>query len=222
MRLIDFPHGRIKRKAAVRELLLNRDMEKILAWCVQSRSAERVLGSLLYSDEPLIRWRAVEALGRLAESRAGESLDKVRETIRRMLWAVNDESGNNIRHAPEVIGEVLARVPVLIEEYAPLLCPLMYEPPFERGTHWAMARIAGIAPQVLASYSEELTDSLDDPDPYIRAFAILALAPAAAAGARVKIESLAGDETLIEVYDMDSGQLWRTTVGRTALLALGS
>ena len=63
---------------------------------------------LLDPDE-LIRWRTVEALGKVAVMLGERDLETVRELVRKLLWLMNDESGGLCRLSPELIGEILVQ-----------------------------------------------------------------------------------------------------------------
>ena len=122
------------RKKVIRKVLSNRDFKEIREWTVSERNPLRTLLSFTYDSDELMRRRAVEAIGLVADHRARKNLEKVRDFIRRLLWLMNDESGGLARLAPEMIGEILVNVPSLIDEYGPLLFSFLQEEPFERGS----------------------------------------------------------------------------------------
>jgi hypothetical protein len=208
--------GRSERKAFVRDLLLKRDLKSFISWTETHRDASRILNYLLFDGDELVRWRAIEAVGQLAALRARTSLEGPRQTIRRMLWAMNDESGNSFWHAPEVIGEVIARVPRLTKEFVNTIPPLMKLEPYERGVHWAMARIAGVSPEAFADSTDTLIKSISDPDPYVRSFAMLALSPEGIGKAAGRIESCLEDEEHFRSYNVESGSFDESAVGQIA------
>ena len=80
-------------KAKIRELLMKRDIDGLLAWAESRRSSQRVLFSLALEVDDLIAWRAVEAIGQVMARQAADDLERVRDTIRRLFWLMNDESG---------------------------------------------------------------------------------------------------------------------------------
>ena len=53
----------ISRKEVLRKDLLNRDLSAIEMKAVSGKNILRTLSSLLYDEDSLIRWRAIEALG---------------------------------------------------------------------------------------------------------------------------------------------------------------
>ena len=124
-------------------------------------------------------------------------------------------------HGPEAIGEMLARVPPLIREFASPLGSYRAEEPFEAGTYIALARLAEVDPEAIREIAPYLVSGLQDADPRIRAHAALALLWSRAEAGRDGVESLADDHAEITVYDRGSGTLRQTTVGELVRGRLG-
>jgi len=162
-------------KSRLKELLIQRDFDKIRDWAENIRNPQRALLSLAFDSDELIRWRAIETIGKVTALWAKNDLKKIRNLIRQQLWQMNDESGGLVWHAPEIIGEILVNVPELVDEFAPLFFAYLDEEPFERGSHLAVYRVASIDPRPFVDWVKKLTASLDRPDKYIRAYALLAL-----------------------------------------------
>ena len=213
--------GMRARKAVVKELLLQRDRYALLEWARSVPNSLRILISLTYDEDELLRWRAIEAVGHVAASQAEPDLEKVRDMIRRLLWLMNDESGGLGWHAPELIGEILVNVPALIPEYANLLLSFLREEPFERGTHFAVYRVASVDPKPFAERASELLDSLKDPDPAIRAYAVLALKAIRGGPNGYAASELQADKSRFMLYNFMIGQLRETTVGQVAKRTMG-
>ena len=199
-------------KVAVRNLLLLRDRKGLLQWSGRRRNHYRVVMSLVYDSDELVRRRAIEAIGRLAGSQDRHDLEKVRDLIRRLLWLMNDESGGLGWQAPEMIGEILVNVPALIGGYAHLLPAFLDEEPFERGAQQAIYRVATVNPQPFAESAGRLRDSLNDPDPATRVYAALALMAIEADTNGNGIKGLRTDPGKLSWYDFSTGELSRSTV----------
>jgi hypothetical protein len=209
------PKGRRK---WLRRLLMDRALEDAARWASERRDVNRALNSLLFDGEELVCWRAIEAIGRLAGVRAAVKVERVREMMRRLLWAMNDESGNSIRHAPQLMGEILANVPELIPEFAHYLLSFRDSSMHDRGTAWAMARVASIAPHTFRNFSSELTCFLRDPDPEVRGLALLSLSPDVGGTAKLLAQSLQNDPAELRYYDTAQGAFQDATVGEMARL----
>ncbi len=208
----------VREKMIVRELLEKRDREGLVQWADgRKKGINALLSLLLYETDELMRWRCIEGLGLLARDLAPRGVEQLRDIIRRLLWTMNDESGNVGWFAPEAIGEILANVPRLAREFARLLPSFLVEEPFERGTHWAMVRVAGAigdspsGQKMLEEGATVLVQSLSDKNAFTRAHAALALkrlgrltgAPAVA---------IHSDQAPLTIYDFDTGQMSDTTV----------
>jgi hypothetical protein len=152
----------------------------------------------------------------MAGWQAGRGKEKIRDLIRRLLWLMNDESGGIGWRAPEMIGEILVRVPDLIKDFFSLLPAYFDEEPFERGSRFAVYRVAAVFPEILDTCRDRLKKSLSDPDPQVRAYAVLALSINRSGSVAVDLSSLYDDDNEILLYDFDSGVLIRSTVGRVA------
>jgi len=107
----------------------------------------RYLVGRLCSYDEAEKWGAVSAIGFLVAQR--DLLDEtgVRELLRRLLWALNDESGAVPFGVPEALGEILARRTELQDEFLPILASLLTDEemlqtgPIERGVLWALGRV---------------------------------------------------------------------------------
>ncbi|MCD6162252.1 MAG: hypothetical protein J7K40_07545 [candidate division Zixibacteria bacterium] len=211
------PSNISRRKTAVRSILDDRNAKKLNQWAEKARNPHRILTSFIFDNDPLICFRAAEAIGITAILSARENMESVRRIIRRFFWMMNDESGNFCCYAPYAIGEIVRNVPKLIAEYGHLLPPFLVEEPFEKGTRLAIARIAEIDKTCFSpTVTKKLIQTLDDNSPDIRGSSIIALKALNASDADDKISSLVDDNTQIELYDFNTGKLTRITVGEAA------
>ena len=208
------------RKAEIRKMLLRRDFGRLKNWSQSVRNPRRVLFSLSYDPDELIRCRAIEAIGHVCSWQARSDMERVRDYVRRLLWLMNDESGGLGWSSPEVLGEVLVNAPALIEEYGLLLTSFLREEPFQAGTHQAVYRVATVDVRPFAGSEAELSRSLQDDDPVVRGYAALTLGLLGEGGAAEAIAGLRSDEAEVRRYDFHNGDLHTTTVGRMALEAM--
>lgn len=205
---------RRERKEAARRLLEAFDLDGVERWAAAGPGAWPALQGLLFDPEPLVRWRAVEALGRVARARGGEDPEGVRGMLRRTLWLMNDESGGVLWLGPQVLGAALAAVPPLRGELLPVLASFLEDVPFRAGTRWALWRVALVAPgEVAAVAAAPLAGSLADEDVEVRGHAALALAAASGPAATA---ALAGDPAAFVLFDPRTGSFRTTTVGEAA------
>lgn len=201
-----------RRKEAARLLLEDFDLDAVERWAEAEPQVTRTLQSFLFDPDELVRWRAVEAIGRAARARARSGLEPVRELVRRTLWLMNDESGGLLWHGPQVLGCVLANVPPLCDEFGAILGSFLEEEPFRVGTRWALWRAAPSAPAVARDLAPALEVSLADADPAVRGHTALALVAARGEA----LAELARDAATFEVFDYRAGQLHTTSVAQAA------
>jgi len=200
---------RAERRERARRLLEAFDLEAVERWAATEPRAGGFLQSLLFDDDLQLRWRAVEALGRVAAARARRDAEAAREMVRRALWLMNDESGGLLWLGPPLIGAVLANVPALCGEFLQILASFLEEEPFRAGTRWALWRVAAVRPEGVAAAAAALVASLADPDPSVRGHAILALA----ATSRLPDQAaVARDREPFLVFDYRTGIVRSTTV----------
>ena len=195
-------------------MLQERNTDAIEAMAREDPHVVRVLPTMLFDREPLICWRAIGALGTVAAVIAKADLERVRVMIRAQLWQMNDESGNVGWYAAEAIGEILYNVPILIDEFGQLLLSYLDEEPFERGAHWAVARVASLRPDIYRDRLDELLPSLESNDAYVRAFAISALLRINAEGSKKYTARLIKDRAVFSYYDFDDGALHEASVDK--------
>jgi hypothetical protein len=210
----------VQRKKDLKEDLLNRDLQSIEKRAEEEKSVLRSLSSLLYDNDPLIRWRAIESLAKISGIIAKKDSEKIRRQLRRILWLMNDESGGLCWNGPEAIGEIIYHIPAFIPEYASILISYLNEEPFEAGVRRAIARVAEVNRVVFADAIESIVKSLDSGDTEIRAFSIKALNSLQDTSAFKQVKSLNEDMSEVTDYDFRTGQLRNTTVRDFALAYL--
>jgi hypothetical protein len=177
-------------------------------------SLVRELLSLLYSADRLIHWRAVDALAGVVDGISAGDPGRGRDVLRRLFWALNDESGGNGRDLPEAIGAIIARRPDLYGDLAPVLLSRLGDPALNRGLLWAAARIGGARPELVKDFVPAITSYLEDADPDLRAHSVLALGAAGAKPEPQALERLLQDGARASVYL--NGELKEATVGEIA------
>ena len=211
------PRGRRReRKDAVIRILLDRNLEGLFALLDEDHGTMQVLQSLLFEKDDLLRWRAMEALGKEARRAAAQDPEPARERIRKLIWLLNEESGNVAPNAAVAIGAILGELPNLIPEYGRILASYLDEPSFRRGVAWSVARIAVLNPRPFGEITTDLLESLMDGDPYVRACTAITLGALGKGQAAMESGTGARDEAWILLYDFERGVLKRTIVGRVA------
>ena len=211
-------------KDTLHELLVQGSLEQVAELAAQRR---RVLGSLVsltYDLDPLISYRAVEAMGLACDRIADEDPESVRQHMRRLYWLISEESGGICWRAPEAMAEIVRHRPQLLEEYLPIIVSLLQEMAEEDLEHFRAGILRGIGrlgpacrdhvPDVITA----MVAALDDADPQVRGMAVWCLA-AVGQGEYVKARpDLLADEGPVELYE--ERRLIRTSVNSLARRAI--
>lgn len=184
---------------------------------------KRVLGtlvSLTYDREPLIAWRAVEAMGIAADRVAAADLGFVRSHLRRLHWLLSEECGGFCPYAPQAMAEVIRRRPRAFGEFASIVTTLldtMAEEDlvfYRNGILWAIGRLAAVARPEVEAALPHVRACLDDPDPQIRGMAVWCLVQAGERDSLQAWSDLVEDDGPVHFYE--DGRLDHTTVGALA------
>ena len=151
-----------RRKDKIRAILETRDSEALEKWVGEARAPLRLLFSLTYDSDVLIRLRAIEAIGRVAGIIAGSDMDKVRVFVRGLIWLMTEESGGIGWHAPEAIAEICVRVPAFHDEYAAMLPQFLDEEAFVPSTCAALCRLAPLPSELIGRLAPQLIALSED------------------------------------------------------------
>jgi len=146
-------------------------------------SVTHVLIALLTDTNPVIKWRAVKAMGIVTADLANQDMESARAVMRRLIWSLYEESGGIGWGASEALGEIMACHEGLAEEFAQILVSFAMEngsflefEPLQCGVLWGIARLAQVRPPLLHSLNalEYVIPFFDSKDPTVRGMAALA------------------------------------------------
>jgi HEAT repeat protein len=205
-------------KDILHELLVAGQLEQIGDMAVRQK---RVLGSLValtFDTDPLICWRAIEAMGIATARIAEQDAAYVREHLRRLYWLLSEESGGVCWRAPEAMAEIASRQPTLFADYIPIVVSLIVNlakedlQHFRGGALWAIGRLGSVAGDHLPPVLAAVTAALDDTDPQIRGMAAWCLGRVGQARILAGRPHLLTDEGSVDLYE--GRLLTRTSVGR--------
>jgi hypothetical protein len=138
----------------LRQWLANADFSPILEIAEEKKSILSQLTALTYGEDEIISDHAIKATGLAAHVIAKRDPEYVRNTLLRLFWLLNDESGGIGWRAPELIGEILHHCPQF-SQFFPLLISLLDleeedAPRFQAGTLWAIGRVAQVEREAMA------------------------------------------------------------------------
>lgn len=186
--------------------------------------ARRVVSPLfgLFCDpNPLVRWRAVTAMGAVVSRLAEADLESARVVVRRLMWNLNEESGGIGWGCPEAMGEILARCPSLAQEYGRIFTSYLSPggnyleyPAIQQGVLWGFGRLARAHAGRMAACAALLLPFLDCEDAARRGLAAWAAGALGAAELLAPLDRLSADAASFEIYEEE--RLERCTVGAAA------
>ena len=131
-------------KGRVMELIRRRDSDGLERLATsEPRVVRHVLGRLWDPDEE-IRTMSARAVGALAEAHPALG----QELVRRLMWALNDESAMNGVYGLEALGEIGRRNPELFAAFAGPMAAYLWDDGLRLGILKALARIHEVAPEI--------------------------------------------------------------------------
>ena len=201
----------IREKRRIGKLLESSDIESVIKELYHlppSRVINPLIGALCSNDE-IVRWHAVTALGPIVASLADRDMEGARVVMRRFMWSLNDESGGIGWGAPESMGEIMACHSGLAQEYGHILVAFMREEGFflelellQRGLMWGLGRLAQVRPSLLKEKNAVtyLLPYLASSDGGVRGLAAWALGLLHAQEAIPALEQLLSDPGQVRHY----------------------
>ena len=194
-------------------------MEGIVNMSKSRRGVVRTLIGMTYDKTRASSWRAMDAIGRTS---AAEPEHKARDTVRRLLWMMREESGTNPWSAAEIVGEIVARNTDVFEDIVPIVITFGEEPIMRAGAMRAMSRIGAQRPELVREFIPLAIEHMADKDPQVRGYAALALRAAGgpeAGEALERLAGLAGDKADFLYYD--GSRLCLITVSDASVIDTG-
>ena len=208
-------------KTQIRDLLAAGDLEGVADTAVARRRTLGQLVSLTFDHDPLIVYRAIQAVGICARRLAPVDEESVLELLRRLNWMITEESGGICWHAPEMMAEIVGQAPERFSDFLDVIASLLITMEPEDLEHFrpSALRALGLLGGSWKDLSEELkadllpavTDALDSPDPQVRAEAVQALLSLGETAPLQDHPGLRSDSGEVDHYH--EGQLDRITVG---------
>jgi len=141
----------------VRELLQQGREDALAELAGADPRALRPLMGRLWDPDGEIRQRAARVVGRAAAADAESGV----EIIRRLMWALNDESATNGVHALPALGEIGRRAPGLLAPYVPALVSMSRDRGVRLALLEALTAVAEADPRLTADHLAQLETTID-------------------------------------------------------------
>jgi hypothetical protein len=193
-------------KDRIRNHLENEQFDEIAGLAGGKKRVLGMLVSLTYDANPVIAWRAVEALGLAANRVAEKNPEYVRGHLRRLHWFMNDESGAVCWFAPQAMAEIVRRRPDTFADYIDIVFSLLHTTEEEDLAHfrpailWAIGRLAPVALDKAESVLPAVADCLELRDPQVRGLAVWCLKQAGREDLLAGRNHLRSDSGSVEIY----------------------
>lgn len=198
-------------------------LEQILE--LPARRAVNSLFSLFCDRDPLLRWRAVTAMGAVVAALAEREPESARVVMRRFMWNLNEESGGIGWGCPEAMGESMARSALLAEEFGCILTSYLWPQgnflefsAIQPGVLWGLGRLGYARPSDIGDCAARVNPFLNAEDAPRRGLAAWAAGALGSAESIPPLTRLIEDMELLEFYD--EGRLSRVSVSELARAAL--
>ncbi len=161
-------------KKTVLSALESNDLEAVASLAAGDRKVLSQLVRLAYDKETLVGWRAINATGFVARAMAKGDHEFLRDTCRKLLWSLSDESGGIGWSAPELLGEIVSADPLRFADIVPLITQVydIEEEVFRPGVVYALGRIAEAAPGASSGFQKIVISSLVDKNPLVRIYGL--------------------------------------------------
>jgi hypothetical protein len=204
----------MKLKDQVRYLIENGMLDIVGKLALKDKNVIKWLISFSYDKEDQLTWRAIESMGYVARELRGSHLNTLRETVRRLLWSMSDESGGIGWSSPELLGEIVRSDPEEFRDVIPILWSSREEASFKAGALWALARVACVRPDMVTFKADDLEELASDPNPGVRGYTALLTGATEPEGKAEILLKLSSDSGSLLFYS--GGSLRETTVSELA------
>lgn len=208
-------------RRTVLKALENNDFD-VIETCYQedSNATLRTLQMHVYGlPDQIVRWRAIDMIGRLASVHANEEDEVYRNLIRRFIWQMCEESANVPWASSEVIGSIIGRVPGA--QYQEFIGPLFYHAGLNEicqpGLFWAVGMMEEHHRDDVMTFFPEILPRLLQDEADMRAFGAWSLTLLPTPEAVPYLEALFDDTREVPIYE--NGALHVRRVSDLAKLA---
>lgn len=174
---------------------------------IPGKQAVNPLFSFFFSSDEMLKWRAVSAMGIVADNMAKQNMEQARVVMRRLMWNLNDESGSIGWGSAEAMGEIMARNKALANEYSKLLTScinrvgnFIEHEMLQRGVLLGIGRLAHARPELIKSAAIHLNDFMLSPDIIKRGLSAWAAEPLKSDLNKTFLIPLLNDPSTLDIY----------------------
>jgi hypothetical protein len=132
--------------------------EAVAELAATDRRVLRPLMGRLWDPDPTIRCHAAGAMGRSAAAHPPLGL----EMVRRLMWALNDESATNGVFGIAALGEIGHRCPEMLAPFVPSLVGMAWDDGLRLDLLEALGRVAEADPRLVRDHLAALETRVDE------------------------------------------------------------
>jgi hypothetical protein len=164
----------LEMKKFIHHALETNDLDAVVLLVQKNRKALSLIIRMAYDKETLVGWRAIKAVGRIANVLVKTEREFLRIAVRKLLWSLSDESGGIGWAAPELLGEIVHSDPEGFADIIPLIAEVygIEEQTFRPGVMYALVRVAEVFPEMIVNYQKIIIRSLVDTNPLTRIYTL--------------------------------------------------
>jgi hypothetical protein len=204
-------------KRGVEALVRAYDLGPLLEIAKDDKRVIRDIQRLIYSPDNLDRWRATEALGKVAAVVAEKDPASVSRLLQTLLTAVADTAASSWG-CLDAVGEIISNKPDQFAGYTHQLYQYLPDRQLLAEVLRALGKIGRARPDLMKKRGFYFIPFLQDPDPEVRAYAAILLGNLGSREAEEDLKKLKKDHVSIELYR--EGYLREPTIGQLASEAL--
>lgn len=205
-------------KSQVEDLVRTYDMETLLALAQEDPRLLRHLQRLLYSVDPVLRWRSADAMGQACAVIIPYDAGMVSRLLQGLFTSVTDTAASSWGSLP-AIGEIIRNCPEAFGGYLIQIYGLSRDRALLGDILSVLGRVAEIWPDLVKPTARSLLPFLNDADGAIRGRAACILGWIGIQEANPFLQTLIHDSAKVSFYE--HGQMIEKTVGQVASEALG-
>lgn len=166
--------NRRKIKKEVHEFITNNDDNKDLKHILNLPLMPLIntLMTFIVNSNISIKERAINVMSKAVSLLADQNIEQAKTVMRRLVWSLNEESGNIGWGSAETIGEILARHEGLANEYHDILLPFinpemsyLEHEPLLKEVLLGIERLGKARPHLIKNAKPLLKRFLDTKDP---------------------------------------------------------
>ena len=157
----------------------------------------RTLTMLVHDVEDIVRQRACAELGKIVSRKAPS---RIENTIRRLLWRLNPESGDYPVGVPELLGEIGNRSPQQVSNLVSVMLQYLDDETLRPGLLQAAGRIGQSLPDTVYPHIDEISVCLQSEDAVVAGNAVLALCRVQGGRTEVALRAIENDTREVTVF----------------------